>query len=216
VGGNVTITGASPSTCNGTFKVTSIVTNMSVAINNTNNPGACSGGTLTSPPAFGGYDVYTDDPGNTVNGLGLQQQYWQSDQAMGLETIWSEMWIPTWNAGGTIGGTLTGWEGVGNCDWTTYGIHRLSLAPMVIYGAANGMTEIDMFSAAYAGVVCVYAAPTTLFPPTKDCLTCDAYAEAVATALGSSTVAAQRTPLFYVLQSLIRWFPMIAGQPLPI
>jgi hypothetical protein len=38
----------------------------------------------------------------------------------------------------------------------------------------------------------------------------------MATALGSATVPAQVTPLFYVLQNLIRWFPVVAGQQLPI
>lgn len=214
VGRNVTVAGASPSGCNGTFTVTSIVTNTSVTMNNTSNPGSCSGGTLTSPPAYGAYDVYTDDPGNTINGLGLEQQNWQSDQAAGLETIWSEMWIPAWSPGGEVGGTQTNYEGIGNCDWTTYGINRLSLGSLAVFGAANGMTEIDMFSAAYAGVACVYASPG--FPASNDCVTCAPYVEAVATALGSSSVAAQRTPLFYVLQNLIRWFPIAAGQPLPL
>jgi translation initiation factor 6 (eIF-6) len=84
---------------------------------------------------------------------------------------------------------------------------------MAIYGAANGMTEIDMFSAAYAGVACVYGTPNN----GNDCITCGAYAESVATALGSSSTPAQRSPLFYVLQNLLRWFPLITpGVPLPI
>jgi hypothetical protein len=179
--------------------------------------GSCAGGTLTVPINYGAYDVYTDDPWNTVNGLGLQQQDWQSDQATGLETLWSERWIPSWSPGGDVGGTQTGYEGVGNCDWTTYGINRLSLASLSIFGAANGMTEIDMYSAAYPGVVCAYAAPVFPPPPTLDCVTCEAYAEAVAAALtGGTGGAAQRSPLFYTLQNLIRWFPVVAGQPLPL
>jgi hypothetical protein len=141
--------------------------------------------------AHGGYDVYTDDPGNTVNGLGLQQQYWQSDQAIGLETTWGEMWVEAWSPGGTVTGSQTTYEGGGNCDWNTYGQNRLSLTAMAIYAAANGMTEIDRFTAAYAGVVCVYNGPAQ--PQTDDCLTCLNYVEAVA---GALTSPAQRTPLF--------------------
>jgi hypothetical protein len=61
------------------------------------------------------------------------------------------------------------------------------------------MTEIDMYSAAYAGVLCQYDIPA--FPDMNLCVICNTYAEAVATALtGGVGGAAQRTPLFYVLQ----------------
>ena len=211
VGRKVTVTGVTPSPYNGTYVVTSVAPNTSVTMTNPNNPGPwSSGGTLTSPLNYAAYDVYSDDPGNTINGLGLQQQFWQSDQAAGLETIWGEMWVPSWSPGGMVAGGSNSYEGQGNCDWNTYGINRLSLTSMSVYASSQGMTELDMFSGAYAGVVCIYQAPNNH----NDCTTCAFYELAVANAL---TNPAQRSPLFYVLQSLIRWFPLIApGIPLPI
>jgi hypothetical protein len=158
-----------------------------------------------------GQDVYTDDVWNTANGLGAQAAMIASAQSSpnNLEVIFSEMWSQSWSPPTTSPPPSEGnaYEGSGNCDWRLYDRDRQELTALSMWGAAHGVTEIQFFNAATAGAVCVYGAPGS----GNDRIGSANYASAVANG------SAQRTPTFYLLQSLIKWFPVIqAGAMLPI
>lgn len=162
-----------------------------------------------------GQDVYTDDIWNTSNGLGAQASMISTAQSGGYETIFSEMWSTAWAPSTGISTDTSAYEGAGNCDWRLYDRDRQDVTALAIWAAANGITEVQFFSAADAATVCIYQAPGS----GKDSTNSAFYASAAATASAPSInpTMTQRTPTFYFLQSLIRWFPTFpAGVPLPI
>lgn len=116
-----------------------------------------------------GYDIYTDDIYNTANGLGAQAAMIASAQSTGAncggssgvacETFASEIWLPSWAPASGTATDQAAYEGVGNCDWWTYGQIRQEMTAMALWGASAGLTEINMFSAASTSTTCVYEVP---------------------------------------------------------
>jgi hypothetical protein len=165
----------------------------------------CSGSCAVQ---YVGQDVYTDDVWNTTNGLGAQATMIANAQAAGLETMFSEMWSASWSPATGTAGDGNAYEGAGNCDWRLYDVDRQELTALSMWAAGNGITEIQLFDAATVGAVCVYNGALN---SGVDRIANQTYATAVASG------SLQRTPLFYFLQSLIKWFPVIqGGAPLPI
>jgi hypothetical protein len=172
---------------------------------------ALIGATCTPSPCalqYVGQDVYSDDIWNTTNGLGVQAIMIAGAQGAGLETMFSEMWSPSWSPATLTAGDGNAYEGAGNCDWRLYDVDRQELTALSMWAAGSGITEIQFFDASTVGAACVYNGTLS---SGVDRIANQTYATAVANG------SLQRTPLFYFLQSLIKWFPVIqAGAPLPI
>jgi len=130
----------------------------------------------------------------------------------GLRVLFTESWLPSWGPSGQVVGDTNAYEGAGNCDWQTFDLVRQTLSATTMWASANGLSEVNFFSAADAATACVYGGFNNgndrITPPST-------YLATVAGATISST--ALRTKTFYWLQQLINnWAAVVAsGQPLP-
>lgn len=160
-------------------------------------------------PDFIGYDVYTMDLFNTANGLGANQADWAADQAAGILTLIAESGRPGWNPGGTLQGDAGSYQGNGNCVWNVSGVNARTFSTMDLYFASQGAISINHM-AGWTMAYCVYVAPGAGGDHDSD----TSYLNGLATAFGTSSVPSQRTPLFCILQNILKWFPVVVpGQP---
>ena len=155
------------------------------------------------------YPALCGDMGNLASILGLAKNTY------GLRVLFTESWLPSWTQG-SVGADGSAYEGLGNCDWQTLDFNRQTLMATSLWASANGLSEVNLFSAANTSTTCVYGGLNN----GNDRITSTSYMNAVAAAssLTSNSVITQKTKTFYWLQQLINNWPVFVatGEQLPI
>ena len=167
-----------------------------------------------------GGDEYTTDITNnaagTGGGMGSLALILAAASALKYRTLFTESWLPSWSPAGGSPTDENAFEGTGNCDWQTFDLIRQTLMATSMWASANGLSEVNFFSAANTSTICVYGGIGNGNDKLVNAGSASSYLPDVAAATVSSTQ--QRTKTFYWLQQLMNnWMAVVtSGQQLPI